>query len=291
MSNSQINEPEGKSYTTDELKGSLGHAFFKVSEMTTGLGVDKVEPNGPEVQEVIAEIGKLDIGNLKQIPNIWDCTERAIWCIAHIRRMFPGFAIGMVEGIASVGTIVNEAHAVLVLWDKNFEPTLCDPQQIGKTVTFSKIVRITAFPFASDDQDDTVEPIKAAHLPRLKDGQLVHFDSLYWIYPTKTILDYLKKAIYEDECPSYFSHLTIHGDRDKWKAADAAFWAYAHMRRKFPGCAIGVALGKPKSAKDPVVVNLIFTKKGDIIEPIYWRPARLPKNRKPIEFDPTRIFM
>ena len=132
--------------------------------------------------------------------DVWDCSERAIWCIMHIRHMFPGIGIGMVEG-----TISNEDHAVVIVWDKDLKPTYIDPQQIGKPVNFSDIVRITAFPVAPDSQaEDTVEPLKTLNLPRRKDNQMVSWDKQYWIYPQETILDYLKNAKYEKLCASNF---------------------------------------------------------------------------------------
>lgn len=285
----QIREPEGKSCTPDDLKSCLG--FFKVREMTTGLNTDKIALKMPSIEEISAEIGKLDFGGFTQIWNLWDCSERAIWCVMHIRHMFPGIAIGMVEGKATVGTIKDEDHAVMVVWDKNLAPTYIDPQQIGKSVTFSEIVRITAFPIAPDGQADTAEPFKTLKLPRLKNGQIVCWDTQYWIYSAETILDYLKKAEYENQCASYFSHFIIKGEKNSWKSGDQAFWAYTHVRRAFPGCAFGVAFGTPKKPNDPEVVNLLFTENGGKIEPIYWSPARMSRNRKQVDFKPTRVFI
>jgi len=267
--------------------------FGSIASMTTGLNAGKVAPNGPTYDKVIEYMREIDFGANKQKDNEWDCVDRAIWGIAHVRHRFPGCPVGMAEGLASVGTIVKQDHAVMVIWDKDFKYHYCDPIQLGKEVTFhNKPTRIIALPFASEGENDTVEPFTKLNLPRLQNGNYVRWDTEYKIYPETTndrngVKDYLWNEVYEKNCISLNAHTSV-GDLSYWKAADAAFWTYTHVRRTFPGCAIGVAFGKPEDDKKSKVVNLIFVKKEKKITPVFWDP--LPQNKISVSFTPNRFF-
>lgn len=285
--------------TDVDLKRGMPSGFRSVRNMTLGLSIEKVAPNGPSIADIITEIKKMDFGRTTQADDKWDCEERAIWGMFHIRHKFPGCPVGIAEGKATVGSINNLDHAVLVLWDKEFKHQFVDPAQVGKAVTFSEIVRIFALPTAADNQPDAVELLKKLNLPRLKDNQYINHDAKYWIYPKTTdarngVIDYLWNAFYEKDCPNIDKSAAAHdevGDTSYWKAADTAFWAFAHVRRVFEGCAIGVAFGTPKKEGITKAVNIILTKNGNKIEPIYW--DALPQNKKIVDvadFTPNKIF-
>jgi hypothetical protein len=285
------NLPEKK---PESLGSSILGGFSSVAEMITGLDKNKIAPDGPSIEEVKKEIKKMGLRKRFQVDDVEDCTERATWALAHIRHMYPGIAIGMVEGTMSVGQIVDKRHAVLVVWDKDLKPNYIDPQQIDSSVDISldKIKRITSIPFALDAQEDTnIEPFASIgrRLVRPK-KQYVHWDARYWIYPTNTITDYLKKADFENNCEGMHAHNVKRGNIEAfWKTTDAAFWAYVHLRRDFPGCATGIAYGT-RNGK-PGVLNLIFTENDGRIKPMYWMQARLAKNRGEIlDFLPEIVF-
>jgi hypothetical protein len=266
-----------------------------MGEMTTGLNQNKIAPDRPGIAEVKDEIKKMGMRKRFQVDDVEDCTERATWCMAHIRHMYPGIPIGMVEGTMSVGQLVNERHAVLVIWDKDLKPNYIDPQQIDNPVTISpaNIKRITSIPFASPDQQNTPPEPFVSTGARLKipKKQYVHWDEKYWIYPFDTIKSYLLLADYEDNCEGMPAHRVKRGDIETyWKNTDSAFWAYVHLRRKFPGCAVGIAYGM--SGKDTGVLNVIFTENSGKIKAIYWFQPRFPKESRGevSNFNPNWVF-
>lgn len=282
--NVEIQKPAWEPKTPSELASSLpGLGSGSVKEMTTGLNKNKIEPNGPDIREVEVEIKNMGMRKRFHMDNVEDCTERAIWCMAHLRHMFPGIPIGMVEGKMSVGQLVDKDHAVLVVWDKDLKPNYADPQQVGDPVTISPsdIKRITSIPFASDDQPVTqLEPfISIGGRLGVPKKQYVHWDTEYWIHPFDDIKKYLKEAKYENNCEGMPAHNVIRGDLSTyWKNTDSAFWAYAHLRRNFPGCAVGIAYGKAGGATG--VLNVIFTENKGSIKPVYWFQPRFPPNRR-----------
>jgi hypothetical protein len=274
-----------KKVTPDEIKPT----GFTSANPTTGLNKDKVAPNGPTIPSIVQYLSNVDFGaTTDQKNNEWDCVDRALWGIAYARQKFPGIAVGMAEGVASVGSINNGNHAVMILWDKDFNYLYHDPLQPGKPVTFNSIERIFAFPFGSDGQIDTVDPLRKLMLPRIKDNNYVHWDTEYQIYPKTTddrrgIEDYLSYAVYDPKCIDLNSI-----NLDYWKAADAALWSYMHVRRHYKGAAIGLAFGVPDDPNKSKVVNLIWTLEANKIKPVFWDPN--PKFKMEVGFTPKRVF-
>jgi hypothetical protein len=294
MSNTSFQIPDSLATVSpdDIIRDCLTPAGFKsVANITTGLRTKKVAPGGPTIDQIVEYLRSVDFGG--QEINNWDCADRAIWGIVHARHRFPGCAVGMAEGNASVGTICNADHAVMIIWDRDFKYRYYDPLLPENEVTFHPApIRIIALPLAIEGESDTVEPFTKLHLPRLQSGSYVRWDTQYKIYPTKTnerngVVDYLWNAVYEKNCVSLNAH-TSKGDLSYWKATDAAFWSYSHVRRIFPGCAIGVAFGKPADDTKSTVVNIIFSKDGKKIKPIFW--DSLPQNKMEVSFTPNRIF-
>jgi hypothetical protein len=267
--------------------------------VTSGLNASRVNPKGPTVDEVVRYLRTLNFGIDNQVDDKWDCSERAIWGIAHARHRFPGFAIGMAEGKGQVGSVNGKDHAVIILFEKglgsyiyfdplfpNMQPYEFDPHP----------VRITAFPFGADGQKDTVEPIKSLNMTRIKDNNYVSWDANYWLYPLTTadrkgVLDYLNVPIYEGSCIDLRGHSGANGwdFREYWRDRDRAFWAYIHVRRVYEGCAIGVAFGDP-AAGNSQVTNVLWHREGGEIKRLYWDPS--PEIRRDVtnSFKPRTIF-
>lgn len=283
----QVPEPLKTAVTPDELKPS---GFISVTS-TTGLNIAKVAPNRPTIPSVVQYLSNnVDFGNTtEQKNNEWDCVDRALWGIAYARQKFPGMAVGMAMGKASVGSIKDADHAVMIIWDGN-NYLYHDPLQPGKPVTFTSIQGVFAFPFGADGQKDIIDPLKSIILDRMMDNKYVHWDTEYKIYPTKTadrrgIEDYLTYAVYDPQCINLDAI-----DLNYWKAADAALWSYMHVRRHYKGAAIGIAFGVPQDPNKSKVVNIIWawdpnTKK---IKTIFWDP--LPQFKMEVGFTPKRIF-
>jgi hypothetical protein len=270
-----------------------------IGECTSGLNIDRVNPNSPKASEIIQYLKTLNFDVGKQIDNKWDCTERALWGIVHARRKFPGSPIGMAEGIAQIPAIKGQHHAVIIVWEKDgksfiyWDPLL--PNKDDGSYPFDPNPnRIIAFPFGSDDQKDIFPPMRN-NMARIRDNNYVQMETNYTLYPLKTqdrtgVLDYLLKEEYEycaDHHPDKEKEKKDRNFKEYWRDRDRAFWAYMHVRQKYLGCAIGVAFGDP--AKDhSVLVNVIWYKEGTKILYKYIDPA--PEFKLENDKDVTNSF-
>jgi hypothetical protein len=267
--------------------------------VTTGLNPNSVNHHGPTVDEVVSYLSTLNFGLDNQVNDIWDCIDRAIWGIVHARHKFPGCAIGMAEGKGQTGSVSGKPHAVILIWDNvPSNPRYWDPLfQTTKPYKFDPSRRIIAFPFGADGKSDTIEPIKSLHMSRIKDKNYVSWDSNYRLYPLTTdaddgVLDYLEKSNYEFSCVDGHPAANQNDFGDYWHDMDQAFWAYIHVRRAYPGCAIGVAYGDPKDDFS-TVVNVLWYKDEKGIQQKYLDPSPdiSPQDKDVTKsFKPRRLF-
>ena len=281
-----------------------------IGECTSGLNIGRVNPKSPKAYDIVQYLKTLNYDHPENnVDNKWDCTERALWGIMHARRKFPGAPIGMAEGEAQIPKIAREHHAVIVVWEKDgksflyWDPLV--PDQDDGTYPFDpNPKRIIAFPltypFGSGDQKDIFPPIRK-NMAKIKENNYIRMETRYWLYPLKTkdrkgVLDYLLKEEYEyctDHHPDKEKEKKDRDFKEYWRDLDRAFWAYIHVRHRYPGCAIGVASGKP--AKDhSVIVNVLWYEEANKILYKYIDPAPEFKleNDKDVtnSFKPTMMF-
>jgi hypothetical protein len=231
----------------------------------TGLDIDSSLPWNEG--DVIAYLKRLDYG--AYIPTIWDCEDRAFWGVAHVRHRFSGCPIGIASGKAKIGG-EEVQHAVIILWcpdehgkisessryiyfdpDKNseidktsFTPELIVPFSVNKTKLKQKI-----------------PPLNDAGFEKPLDGVYFIWDYHHdWSFNINEVTQYvigqekLKfSEKYKSGCEEFAAGCQghqedVHKVMDKnaakmfWSKEDRAFWAFAHVRRKFKGFPVGMAL-------------------------------------------------
>lgn len=267
--------------------------FSEIGEnCTTGLFAQRVNPK-IKPTDIIEYLKTLNFGLDRQIDDIWDCSERALWGIVHARHKFPGCAIGLAEGKNSK----KENHAVIIIWESDLKKYIYfDPLSPQKNADFGSEVRIIAFPFNALESSEPVEIIGKS-MSRIKDNNYVSWDAKYNIYPLTDaknrngVLDYLSTPLYDKYCVDLPAHPSVNEAdfKNYWKDLDRAFWSYMHVRRQYDGCAIGVAIGDPEPKKSHFV-NIIWTEKkeGENHKYIFWDPS--PEIRNIVSFKPKRIF-
>jgi hypothetical protein len=292
------------SCTRQDILDELSESFSldSVDKATTGLNIDRVNKNGPTADEVINYLKTLNgYGGGSVVNDEWDCTEKALWGIVHARHRFPGLAIGMSEGIAKE-FVPNQAHAVIIIWDKGLKSyKYYDPGK-GSTVAFDDHPhRILSFPTGPAD---SVDPLNKMQLSKIGESHCVSMELNYNFYDLKTkdrmgVLDYLNRPIdpkiNDIPCCDSNSHpgAKEKDSLDYWRPLDMAFWTYMHVRQIYRGCAIGVAIGiDPKdSKKDTRAFNIIWKKENDELKPVYWNPHPTRKEEVPKDnFIPKTVF-
>lgn len=220
--------------------------------------------------------------NHKNHVNVYyDCEDRAFWTMAHVRHRFPGFPIGMISGVAAEGGpgLTGERHALNVLWwyDETVKSYVCsywDPilDRFVKGINQKKAV--IGFPLGAGRYDpipNNIDPL---------DNTLIAFDEKRLIYPLDGnggVSEYLENKTYENPGECKDPHNSIYDKKsldfqNRWKRYDEALWTFVHVRRAYPGCPIGVAIGTIDGKK--VYVNIIWGSdgSGSIIHK-YWNPA------------------
>lgn len=268
---------------------------------TSGLSKANMNANAQDANDIICYLKKLNYEPLDSKDNLWDCQERALWGIVHARRMFPGCAIGMVEGKGQEGGVAGVDHAAIVVWERGLEgyrywdPLF--PDKDDGTYKFDPHpVRIIAFPFGVNGDADMIDPI-SHNMSKIDIGNYISWETEYWLYPLteddpKSVINYLRHPGYNFSCIDFDNHTggAIDGKNKYWRDADRAFWAYIHVRRQYPGCAIGVVFGKPKRGYS-FAVNVLWYKEGGEIKYKYLDP--IPKHRNSdvtAKFIPEMLF-
>ena len=254
-----------------------------------------------DVNTVIRYLDGLDFTNY--ISEYYDCEDRAFWGVAHARYRFPGLPIGVASGRTSQNhPMPGVDHAVIIMWqsvgeDKNknaiLKPVLYDPLPIPDRLVdnFATIMSVIGFPVG-----DKTPPIEGRKLVPLNNTAIV-FDEKRIIYPLHTkdgkgILDYLQNKTYNKECVDKEFHTHAVGEttfKDLWMGYDEVLWAFAHVRRAYPGCPAGVAIGDKNKYGLVTAALIVWHKKDGEITHSFWNPYR-PKNEG-FNFTPRRLFV
>jgi len=235
------------------------------AEGNTGIDIDSSLPWNED--DIIAYLKKINYG--EYISTIWDCEDRAFWGVAHVRRRFSGCPIGIASGKAKIGG-AEVQHAVIILWcpdehgkisessryiyfdpDKNspideasFTPELIVPFSVDKTRSKQKI-----------------PPLNGAGFEKPLEGVYFIWDYHHdWSIDINKVKQYVieqenlkfsekyKSGCEELAAGGQGSQEEVHKVMDKiaasslWSKEDRALWAFAHVRRKFKGFPIGMAL-------------------------------------------------
>lgn len=239
-------------------------------------------------EDLIKFLESLNFG--KYIPEFYDCEDRALWGMAHLRHMFPGAPIGVASGIAAEGPVEGQRHAVIILWNRasggKIEPAFWDPLPSHQgLVKFGNVKSIFTFP-PSDKPENT--PL----VTRSLNNKMLVYDEKRVVYPKGDIMNYLINAPYESECENAKAHSipspTIF--KDHWSSHDKALWAFVHARRDFAGCPVGIAKGNKVDGRSSWTVIIYFRENdaedGKLMH-TYWDP----RTNSEVKFNPTTIVI
>lgn len=210
-----------------------------------------------DIEEIQGDKGiKQFLSDLTYPPQIdiyYDCEDRALWGAAHVRHKYPGAPIGVLSGTADYDPVKNKEHAVIILWfngENGLQKEFWDP--ILKTkVDFPRIKSTMAFPVG-----------------KLPGAMALMYDEKRMVYPLNGdggLLNYLQNKLYENgahKCNEDHVISRPTAFRDRWMDYDAALWAFAHVRRDYPGCPVGVSIGDVVGANPPSGL-VIWYKEGD----------------------------
>lgn len=262
---------------------------------TTGLADEgKI---GQSIGEVETYLSEINFG--PDIKELYDCEDRAFWGMAHIRRHYRGFPVGVISGVMSgkKHAIIVTCHKVGDRWIQNYY----DPgvgKGNGRSIKLppnrttpcdnDKPKSIISFPIA--DKNKPQEP-PFDRVERLN-GLLI-YDKKWLIYRSSDIFDYLEHKGWE-ECSENHTIFNLADGWDYFVDYDRPLEIYAHVRRAFPGAPIGVAIGKHINGISDSV-NILWHHENDRpsenkIVYSYWDPdPRL--NQHVVKFIPEMIFV
>ncbi len=294
---------------------------------TTGLDLDIAKPYREKMIQKF--LGLLDYNSY--VPEYYDCEDRALWGMAHVRQKFIGCPIGIVDGIAEYPELSDRQHAIIVFWYEAATETgyeyrykLWDPlpksgTSIGEITLdpksgFHSPQKVIAFPIGNGQVD--VPFIKDFFRNSLWPTDIkfsVQFDNKYLEYPLRTyvdektgkrigpgMLEYLEDELYEKDGPFQCIELKRRPEAHKpfdpgadiaLTDHDKALIDFVHLRRAYPGCKTGLAIGKPKGDGKSSAVIAIWSKTGGN-QPIYWehKLSEDTKGRIVNDFDPKMII-
>lgn len=319
-------------FSRDKMpKGPDGKKLRPVtSGFTTGLSDDdrimmahkigKVNDKDKSPNKVLHYLDTID--NNRYVDEYYDCEDRALWVMAHVRNRFVGEPIAVGSGKTKLGEgdpHPGEDHARIILWyieDGKLEHLYWEPEPkqngrpFGVVGELGQVKSIIAFPISPIGHKSDLSPFKELDYDPLN-GQIIIFDSRRMIYklrensPRLGILDYLNNKIWENSCVELLSgvgHDKValskqNEDLGMWRDYDRALWAFVHTRRIFPGCPVGVAIGEPAQGEGggssySVVLIFYYDDEDDIehanLKYTYWDPR---DEREIKNFDPKMAFM
>lgn len=219
----------------------------------------------------------------------YDCDNQAYWGMAHLRHRWPGICCGVASGINDRG----EKHAEIMYWlDGVAHPYFWDQNRATTVGDYRKIHSAIAFPWGS--LPDTKPPFNGF---KPISNPAFFYNEKYLIYPTQFIIDFLKNRKYDNPCQQKRPHQEDHriyyptafDGRGRWTSYDEALWGVVHLRRHFPGCAVGVAKGTTNGGIMPSTVIIWHYPNDDTTkkpEPLYWDS----KVNDTVSFNPEKII-
>jgi hypothetical protein len=256
----------------------------------TGLNTASVVMQPYALEDVKKELKKMDFG--KYIKIFYDCEDRAFWGLAHLRHSFPGIPAGVVSGFAVEGPLADlpdKSHAVMILYYRErgklnyiyWDPL---PEYQGE-VKFDPIIFVT-FPIGIEGEP---MPIPVPSYYHYINNDIVPFDQSRMVYELrrgdkKGLLDYLERGDYDKGCKE--SHKVLFNENEfnnLWRDYDRALWAFAHIRRAYPGCMAGIAVGTPNGGRSFSTV-ILWDK--DLVNYYYD-----PWTTKEVKFTPKKVFV
>jgi hypothetical protein len=253
------------------------------------------------------------------VPIWYDCEDRALWTMAHVRNRFPGLPIGIISGVAPGGALSGQRHAFNILWWRKkdkilyslWDPVLDDFYEIEDFQNkIGEMRAIIAFP-PSVDRNERMNPITERYpslfpLSSKEKGHIIPFDERRLIYPfsgEKGLGKYLQDndtgdATSYNSAPCHEKHDSVDGRgsdvyKDWFRDYDRALWSFVHVRRAYPGCPVGLAIGKRRKRPGGMLwasyENIIWFRKGDAkngeITYKYWKPGENSGEGKFSEID------
>ncbi|MDD4651362.1 MAG: hypothetical protein PHQ34_03940 [Methanothrix sp.] len=234
------------------------------AEGNTGLDINLSMPWNED--DIIAYLKIVDYG--QYIPTIWDCEDRSFWGVAHVRHRFSGCPIGVASGKAKRnGKEVQ--HAVIILWcpdehgkiSESSRYIYFDPDTKG-VISEASFTPELIVPFSVDKtrSKQTIPPLNGAGFEKPLNNVYFIFDYHHeWSFDINKIIQYVieqEHLKFSEKYRSGCEELAVGGQGtqevhkviDKiaasslWSKEDRALWAFAHVRRKFKGFPIGMAL-------------------------------------------------
>jgi hypothetical protein len=243
------------------------------------------------LEDVKKELKKLNFGNFIKV--YYDCEDRAFWGLAHLRHNLPGIPAGIASGFAVEGPVSelpDKSHAVLIIWYRDggelksiyYDPL---PEYQGE-VKFDPRIFIS-FPIGLQG-DPMPSPVPSNY--HYINNNLVIFDESRMVYELrrgdqKGLLDYLERGEYETACKE--SHKILLNENEfgsLWRDYDRSLWAFSHIRRAYPGCMAGIAVGNPIDGRSFSTV-ILWDK--DLTNR-YWDPWTTKEVKK---FTPMKVFV
>jgi len=227
----------------------------------TGLNTGSIMHPYP-IETVEDELKNLNFSNYIKV--FHDCEDRAFWGFAHLRHRFPGIPVGVASGFAVEGPVsemADKSHAVILLWYRErgeLKHVYWDPLPgYQGEVKFDPSIFIT-FPIGKSEIP-MVNPVPTDYY-RINNNTIV-FDERRMVYELRTgdkkgLLDYLERGDYDTACKESHEIFNKPDFPEKWRDYDRALWAFAHIRRDYAGCPVGVAIGNPGNGKSYSAVIL-----------------------------------
>jgi hypothetical protein len=146
-------------------------------------------------------LGSLDYGT--RDGEFYDCEDRALWGIAHVRHWFPGVPVGLAAGDVHLGGALEGAHACIVVWyleGNETKHTYFDQErrqeikeEFGKSD--KDLVLVIGFPAENSGQGFRPDPMIDKH--RIFEKNIVILDRTHKFYPKADIINYLSQKDYD----------------------------------------------------------------------------------------------
>jgi len=184
-------------------------------------------------------------------PEIWDCEDHAFLAAADLRCNFPGIPVAIAIGIAthsSHSSIKGFMHAVNYIWfeenaGKDWVPVILDPAGREWVKGFDPKA-VICLPISGKKDHTELTPFEKFTFQEKAAFQLDVREHGFDLITNGTIGKTLKNKEYtrcsgpkDQKYKQFVNKLT-------WSTNDTVFYAFAQIRRKHMGAAVGVAFGE-----------------------------------------------